>query len=522
MFERTILGLDIGSYSAKMAVLRAGLRAVECTAFEQLVFPREAPSEELEATLQLFLQNQDLPLEYVVTALDTDCLTQRHLRFPFSGAKRVTQAIDFEIDEAIPLPLEGTLRVHEQVLVHPERTDALVLIAPEDRVREHLDATRRMELEPRIVEAEGAVLANLSTYLGLADTSRLLLDIGHEKTHLCLLVDGKPLAVRRIEIAGHHLTEILARDLGLSYDAAEEHKHERGVFEAGSTKPLTAGVGAVLDGLVREILRSVDALVGDPIDPIAPAGIVLLGGTARLSGLDAFLEERTGWPTSVLAVSRSNEGAGLFARSGAPVFAQAAALALRASNTDRVTQMDFRQGALEHRADLTALRPQLQLTLALFGVTMALWLVSAIADTWSAESRAAGLRDRIAALYEQTFPSAVRPGDPLANLQAQAREARDLAEHLGVTGRGITALEVLRELSERVPPTLDVRFDDIRIERRSIVAQGRTGDFVTADRLKQQLLAFDGFHDVEIADVTSDPRGGGKTFTLRIRLGEEQ
>ena len=45
---------------------------------------------------------------------------------------------------------------------------------------------RRMELEPRVVESEGASLANLSSFLGLDDVSRLILDVGHSKTNLCL------------------------------------------------------------------------------------------------------------------------------------------------------------------------------------------------------------------------------------------------------------------------------------------------------------------------------------------------
>ncbi len=42
MFDRTITGLDIGSYSAKVALLRAGLRDAKFLGFDELLLPREA------------------------------------------------------------------------------------------------------------------------------------------------------------------------------------------------------------------------------------------------------------------------------------------------------------------------------------------------------------------------------------------------------------------------------------------------------------------------------------------------
>ena len=247
MLERSVLGLDIGSWSVKVAELAAGLRGASFARFAELELPRNAPSEEIEATIQLWMQSRNLSPETLVTALSTERLTQRHLRFPFAGAKRVAAALSFEIDEELPLPLASVVLAHEQVLTRPDQTDVLVAIATRTDVEEHLASMRRMELEPRIVESEGASLANLSAFLKLNDVSRVILDIGHSKTNLCLLVDGKPIALRRIPIAGRHLTEAIAHDLRLAPEAAEEQKHERGVFERGSAKPISPGVREVLE-----------------------------------------------------------------------------------------------------------------------------------------------------------------------------------------------------------------------------------------------------------------------------------
>ena len=522
MFERSIVGLDFGSWSLKLAEAFAGLRGAAFVRFAELLLPQGAPSEEVEATIQLWLQGRAFSPEVLVTALSTERLTQRHLRFPFAGAKRVTAAIGYEIDEELPVPISSVISSHEQVLTRPDQTDVLVTLAARADIEQHLASCRRMELEPRVVESEGASLANLSRYLELSDVSRLVLDVGHVKTNLCLLVDGRPIALRRIEIAGKHLTDALAYDLSLSADAALEHKHAHGVFERGSTKPVSNGVRDLLGSLVRETLRSVQSIVGDPLDPVSPSEILLVGGSARIPELARYFEEQTGLPTRVLEVTRADGGADEFREAGPALFAQAAALALRGASTERVTQTDFRQGELAYSPDLSGLRPQLRLAVGLFALFLVLWVASAATRAFYAAHRIDQLRGEVASIFTQTFPDAQPGKDPLKAFEARAAETRALAAHLGVTGKGLSVLEILRQISTLTPESLDVSFDELSIERQSIVARGHSADFVSADQLKAELSKFDGFQRVLVTDVKTDPRRGGKTFTVSIRLGGEE
>ncbi len=521
MFDRVVLGLDVGSYAVKAVELRAGLRSVEFVRFEQLVLPRDASLEEVEATIHLFVQQMDLPLEFLVTALGSDRGTQRHLRFPFSGAKRVAAAVDFELEEELPMQLESTIRTHVQVLARPDQTEVLVAIAPREEVEAHLDTMARMDFDPHIVEVEGASLANLFQFLDLSDLPRLVLDVGHSKTNLALIVDGRPVLLRHIPAAGRHLTEALARERKLSFEAAEALKHESGVFETGSTKPLSRALRDVLERLVHETTRSVQSMVSDPLGATAPTEIVMVGGSAALPGLPQYFAERTGIPCRRLPIEREDEGGEGFAEAGV-AFAQAGALALRGSTTERTTQMDFRQADLEYTADLSSLRNQLQFAVALFGLALLLWVTSAASRMLTAESRVEALRAEVASIFHQTFPDSVRKGDALAAMEEELGETQQLAEHLGVTGRGLSALDALREISARVPVGLDISFDEVRVERSSIVTRGHTNDLTSADRLRSQLAGFEGFGRVVISDVTTDTRRGGKTFTMKIRLEDSE
>ena len=71
MFERSIVGLDVGSWSLKLAELSAGLRGAAFVRFAELPLPQEAPSEEIEATIQLWLKVRGAAPEVLVTELST-------------------------------------------------------------------------------------------------------------------------------------------------------------------------------------------------------------------------------------------------------------------------------------------------------------------------------------------------------------------------------------------------------------------------------------------------------------------
>ena len=97
-------------------------------------------------------------------------------------------------------------------------------------------------------------------------------------------------------------------------------------------------------------------------------------------------------------------------------------------------------------------------------------------------------------------------------------ETRDLAEHLGVTHAGLSALDVLRGISERLPPDLRVVLTELNLEPRSIQARGYARDFESAGRVRSELERLDWAEEVRLTDVVTDARTGGKTFNLAIRV----
>lgn len=519
MFERTITGLDIGSYAIKAAELRSGLRQVEFVRFEEALLPVGAPIEEREAAVFSFLRESNISLDLVVTAFSSDQLTQRHLRFPFADRKRVAQAVPFELESELPIPLDGLILAHEQVLTSPQQTDVLAVLCPRSEMESYMNGLGQAGVEPRIVDVEGSSLANLSSCLELSNGTRLVLDLGHRKTTLTMLVDGKPAVLRAIPIAGLHLTQALSRDLSLDPEQAERHKHETGVFKPSERRPVGPNTGEALDRLAREIVRSVQSIASDSLQTLAPSEITLVGGTSLVPDLPEFLAERSGLPCQTLQVPNLRQELAAFSDAG-PRFAQAAALALRGVASRRVTTVDLRQGKFAYEVDLSDLRRGIQASFALAAMALLLWIGGLWSELASIERRADALRSGVSSIYLQVFPDATDAPDPYRAFEARVRETRELAAHLGVTGTGRSGLDIMREISSRIPTSLGVSLTDLKVERNSVQARGFAKDFVSVDKMREELSAVDWFGDVRLSDVVTDARRGGKTFNLTIRLRE--
>src|SRR5690606_35605388 len=102
-------------------------------------------------------------------------------------------------------------------------------------------------------------------------------------------------------------------------------------------------------------------------------GLVLLGGGARLTGIEAFLSERTGLPATRLAVPPTPPAGGLLAAGDPLRFAPALALALRGTLKAR-TRTSFLQAEFAPRVDLRRVGRQLRGTawLAAFALVLAI------------------------------------------------------------------------------------------------------------------------------------------------------
>ena len=125
--------------------------------------------------------------------------------------------------------------------------------------------------------------------------------------------------------------------------------------------------------------------------------------------------------------------------------------------------------------------------------------------------RDAALVRALAAEAAAALPGA-RLVAPRAQLEAAAAAATRRAARLG----GETGpLEVLRELSARVPHALRLDLDELAVERDSVLLHGRAESFDAVDALRRALAASPLLADVTAGETRTTVDGRGVEFRLR-------
>ena len=104
MFERSVLGLDVGSQSLKAVELRVSPRSLAPGQFR--LHPLVDTDSPIAEHIRRFISMHNLPTNQVACALAASKLSTRRLEFPFSDTRRLLQAIPFEIEAETPFDLE--------------------------------------------------------------------------------------------------------------------------------------------------------------------------------------------------------------------------------------------------------------------------------------------------------------------------------------------------------------------------------------------------------------------------------
>ena len=186
--------------------------------------------------------------------------------------------------------------------------------------------------------------------------------------------------------------------------------------------------------------------------------------------------------------------------------------------------MNFRQDEFAYRTDLSQIFGRDMRTTGILAAGAAGLLIASFATSVSLEARRAGaLESQVAHLYSEAFPGQAAPSNPVTNMSQAVASVRDRADFLGVYGGDHSALDLLAELSRRIPEDLEVKFEEVNIDPRVIRIKVFAKDFEAPDRLTSVLSASPPFTSTKVAgEISSEQRREGITFSLNISLGASE
>ena len=131
------------------------------------------------------------------------------------------------------------------------------------------------------------------------------------------------------------------------------------------------------------------------------------------------------------------------------------------------------------------------------------------------------LRQQITAVFKETLPEVTRIVNPLQQLQVKNNAITATYSPGGTGGAGYTIIDLLTELSVRIPAEQEVKVVRMVADADTIRLKAVTGDFNTVDNVQKELEKSPYFENVTISSANQSIKGDEVNFELKVELGRQ-
>jgi type IV pilus assembly protein PilM len=183
-------------------------------------------------------------------------------------------------------------------------TPVIICGAKQEIVQSYIEAVRELGMRVGVIDSDVLCLANMFQHnYGEVQGLSAIVNVGASGTSVSLMFDGQYLYTREIPTGGDYYTSQISESLGIDKNQAENLKVTAASSSGETPQDLMNALGEINEQLVNEIGQCVDFYFQSgeaPQEVEDLENIFLVGGGARVLGLDAALAAKNNVPVNVL------------------------------------------------------------------------------------------------------------------------------------------------------------------------------------------------------------------------------
>ncbi|MGB3211246.1 MAG: type II secretion system protein GspL [Desulforhopalus sp.] len=409
----------------------------------------------------------------------------RNVSLPFSDRKKIEQALPFELVDLSPVDIDSLLIDFIVAKSGSKKTNIVAAMISREFLAEHLAFLQTAGMSPDSIGISGLPLALKIAEEGPADNF-VLVDIGTRWAGLFIVLNRQVALIRSLGIHPESDTRAVADD----------------AFVQNVTQTVLAS--QLLD--TKNPNYNVYLTGSEPrVNTISP---VL---SSRLGGVEIGTFQQSGQPFIKIEPERGSPyQPELMDRILAHVF----------KNGKRSGGFNFRKDDFRKKKSLLEYKSLLLKTVVPLCILLAFFVAYMGYNYSMLSTEQESLRQQINEVFKQTLPEVTRIVNPVQQLQVKNNEIRATYRPGGGSGAVYTIVDLLTELSVRIPATFSVKVVRLVADMDAIRIKAVTGDFNTVDSVQKELEKSPYFRDVTISSANQSTRGDEVNFELKLELAQ--
>jgi type IV pilus assembly protein PilM len=309
--KKNAAGLDIGSSSVKMVELDGKPNSLNLVSlgFENLPDETIVDGQIMELyavsnVIQNVCAQSGVKADKVVTGVSGHSVIIKNIILPSMSEEELEESIDWHAEEHIPFDLADVSLDYQVTGTASDSTQVLIAACKRERIDNIRQAVQLAGKEPVVIDVDTFALQNCyeANYQPAESDVVTLLNIGASTMNVNIVKGTRSLFSRDITVGGSQFTDVLQRNLGLSYQEAEAVK--RGMndgAEGVEEKAIEPLINNVTEVVAMEIQKTFDFYRATSEDnETVVQKILISGGGSKLEGLARDLSARLELPVEML------------------------------------------------------------------------------------------------------------------------------------------------------------------------------------------------------------------------------
>ncbi len=494
-----ILGIDIQSDSIAAVQVEGGLRGYHVTGCASVMVE---DIEGLDEAFKALSEQVDFKADTYISTIPGEQVSYRNLQMPFRSIKKIRQTISYEIETMVPFPVED-LVVDFTLIDQSGQSDIFTASVRREYISKYLALLQNYGVDPEILDISGVSVVLWLFRQGEIPDDGILFQIGQKRSTMVLYLKRHISLIRSFAFCDGLIPEAMSNSP--TYSNAQSQAAE----------PIVSCFESFCEN-VRNTLHSFEYQNNRTVKP---EKIFITGIGSLYPQTVGLLERFLDIPVEEINVTGGGPSIHMdenIAQSWNPATMDSAlALALRGNKQG--LGFNFRKNEFEIKRKDTKLKREIRRAAIFLIVILSLFTTYIGMDYYFLKERYRMLDKQITETFKQTLPAVKRIVDPLQQMRIEITQIKKSAFSLPGIGDDHKVIDLLRDISIRVPESLDVKVMSMVVDPETVNIKGETDTFNTVDIIKKGLEPSEYFSAVTISSANLNRSRKRVQFEIKLK-----